>query len=68
MPARSRPLMDIGQLADYLGVSVRHIRRLVAEQRIPYIKWGTHGSKLRFDPDDIDAWIDTWRRPARGAS
>ena len=36
MPTRSRPLMDISELAEYLGVSVRHIRRLVAERRIPY--------------------------------
>ena len=67
MPATRRPLMDINALAAYLGVSVRHIRRLVAERRIPYVKWGTHGSKLRFDADEIDAWVDSWRRPARGA-
>jgi excisionase family DNA binding protein len=40
MPARNRPLMEIDQVAGYLGVSVRHIRRLVAEQRGPFIKWG----------------------------
>ena len=65
MPARSRPLMEIDQIAEYLGVSVRHIRRLVAEQRIPYIKWG---SKLHFDPEDIDAWVDQHRRPVRRSS
>ena len=32
----------------------RHIRRLVAERRIPYIKWG---HLLRFDPDEIDQWL-----------
>ena len=65
MPADHRPLMEIDKAAEYLGVSVRHIRRLVAEQRIPYLKWG---SKLHFDPVEIDAWLDQWRRPARGAS
>lgn len=35
MPATLRPLMDINALAAYLGVSVRHVRRLVAERRIP---------------------------------
>ena len=48
--SRSRPA---------LGVDVRHVRRLVHERRIPYIKWG---HLLRFDPVDIAAWIDTYRR------
>jgi len=65
MPARNRPLMEIDQVAAYLGVSVRHIRRLVAEQRVPFIKWG---SKLHFDPTEIDAWVDEHRRPARRSS
>ncbi len=61
---RSR-YVDINGLTEYLGVTVRHIRRLVAEERIPYIKWG---SILHFDLDEIDAWIDRHRRPARRSS
>ena len=55
----ARPLMDLAAVAHRLGVSQRHIRRLVAERRIPFLKWG---HLLRFDPDDIDAWLDTARR------
>ena len=51
----SRQLIDIHGVADQLGVSERHIRRLVFERRIPFIKWG---HLLRFDPDEIDGWID----------
>lgn len=65
MSANRRPLLDINGVAEYLGVTVRHIRRLVAEGRIPYIKWGSH---LHFDPDEIDAWIDEHRRPVRKTS
>jgi len=65
MPATRRPLLDINGVAEYLGVTVRHIRRLVAERRIPYIKWG---SQLHFDPDEIDAWVERHRRPERGVS
>ena len=65
MTTARRPLLHIAGVAGYLGVSVRHIRRLVAERRIPFIKWG---SKLHFDPDEIDAWIDEHRQPRRGAS
>jgi excisionase family DNA binding protein len=46
-------LVVIGQVADHLGVSVRHVRRLVAERRIPYVKWG---NLLRFDPREVSSW------------
>ena len=54
------PLLDITALAELLGVQPRHIRRLVAERRIPIIKWGR---LIRFDPDEIRRWIDRYRRP-----
>ncbi|MGI8806312.1 MAG: helix-turn-helix domain-containing protein [Acidimicrobiales bacterium] len=54
-------LVDIAWVARRLGVSERHVRRLVTERRIPYIKWG---HLLRFDPDEIEAWIDKRRRQA----
>ena len=57
-------LLTIGEVAEYLGVTDRHIRRLVAERRIPFIKWG---HLLRFDPDEIADWIDAARRPAGAA-
>ena len=56
----SRNLMDISGVAERLGVSQRHIRRLVFERRIPFIKWG---HLLRFDPDEIDSWLDDARQP-----
>ena len=52
-------LVDVTAVAQRLGVQVRHVRRLVHERCIPYIKWG---HLLRFDPADIDAWIDQARR------
>jgi excisionase family DNA binding protein len=62
-PNESQPtvgrLLTIVEVAGALGVEVRHVRRLVHERRIPYIKWG---HLLRFDPVDIAAWIDTYRQ------
>lgn len=52
------PLLDISQVALVLGVEVRHIRRLVAERRIPFIKWG---HLLRFDSVELRAWVDAHR-------
>ena len=54
------PLLTIDQLADRLGVSVRHIRRLVAERRVPYLKVGW---LVRFDPTEIASWLDGARYP-----
>lgn len=60
--ATVRPaLMNIDQVAERLGVSVRHVRRLVAERRIPFVKWG---HLLRFDPDGVDRWIEECAVPS----
>jgi excisionase family DNA binding protein len=56
-------LPRIGEVADHLGVSVRHVRRLVFERRIPFLKWG---HLLRFDPGDIAAWLDAQRVASSG--
>jgi excisionase family DNA binding protein len=64
-PTELPALIDLPAVALRLGVNERHIRRLVAERRIPYIKWG---HLLRFDPSEIDAWLDAYRRNAGRAS
>jgi len=58
-----KELVDITWVAKRLGVKVRHVRRLVDEDRIPLIKWGR---LLRFDPDEIEDWIDAARRSPVG--
>lgn len=64
-PANRNPrhlptLLDIEQVAGHLGVTVRHVRRLVSEHRIPYVKWGHY---VRFDPAEVANWIATNRIP-----
>jgi excisionase family DNA binding protein len=54
-------LLDVPGLAAHLGVKERHIRRLIAERRIPFIKWG---HLIRFDPDDIATWLGRNRNGA----
>jgi excisionase family DNA binding protein len=56
--------VGIAVIAERLGVTERHVRRLVDEDRIPYLKWGR---LLRFDPAEIDAWLDRARRGANPA-
>ena len=57
------PLLDIDDLATRLGVTARFVRRLVEERRVPYLKIGR---LVRFDPVEVERWIDTARvEPAR---
>jgi excisionase family DNA binding protein len=51
-------LLTIDQLAERLGITVRHVRRLVAEKRVPYLKVG---KLVRFDPDEIKQWLASQR-------
>lgn len=53
-------LMRIEGVAEHLGVSVRHVRRLVQERRIPYLKVGHF---VLFDDAEIATWLDNFRRP-----
>jgi len=48
-------LLTIEELADHLGVTVRHIRRLISEKRVPYVKVGRF---VRFDPTAVAAWLN----------
>jgi excisionase family DNA binding protein len=61
---RAQRLIDLEEVARRLGVNQRHVRRLVAERRIPFVKWG---HLLRFDPATIDAWIDEHRHDTEPA-
>ena len=48
-------LLDIDGLALFLATSARHVRRMVFEKRVPYVKVGHF---VRFDRDDIAKWIE----------
>jgi excisionase family DNA binding protein len=60
-------LIDIEAAAELLSVSVRHVRRFVAENTIPYLKIG---GSLRFDKEELRNWIDQRRHrpPEEGTS
>ena len=64
--SRSAPgprFLDVEGLAGWLGIEVVFVRRLVAERRIPFVKIGR---LVRFDPEEIAAWIDGQRVPTEG--
>ena len=63
------PLVDINAVAEQLGVTPRHVRRLVAERRIPYVKWGTcFGSTPASSPSGSINGAEPDAEPRRPAS
>ncbi len=51
-------LLTMDQVACRLGTSLRHVRRLVAERRIPIVKVGRF---VRFDAHAVEHWVDDHR-------
>jgi excisionase family DNA binding protein len=52
------PLIDINGAAAALGISRRHVQRLVSERRIPFFKVGRF---VRFDQDALSSWLSEQR-------
>jgi excisionase family DNA binding protein len=50
--------MTVDELAELLHVSVHHVRRLVFERRIPFLKIG---SRVRFETAAVEEWLSTLR-------
>lgn len=48
-------LLDMAQVAEHLCTTERHIRRLAAERRIPFVRVGRF---IRFDPAAVATWLD----------
>jgi excisionase family DNA binding protein len=56
--AQGRPMLRPEEVAERLNVSLRFIRRLCHERRVPYTKVGKF---VRFDAEELEAWIMTHR-------
>ena len=53
-------LLTMDELAERLGVTHRHVRRLVTERRVPFLRVGRF---IRFDPREIALWLRSQRVP-----
>jgi excisionase family DNA binding protein len=58
VPAVLSQLLTMDQLAERLGVTHRHVRRLVTERRVPFLRVGRF---IRFDAAEIAAWLNSSR-------
>jgi excisionase family DNA binding protein len=54
-PVPEHTWLTLGELAGMLHITERHVRRLVAENRIPYTEVG---GRLRFNLARVQAWLD----------
>jgi excisionase family DNA binding protein len=54
-------LLTIDEVADYLGVSTRTVRRLVALRAIAFVRINR---QLRFRLSDVDAYVESQLEPA----
>ncbi|HVA05526.1 MAG TPA: helix-turn-helix domain-containing protein [Acidimicrobiales bacterium] len=55
-------LLTMAEVALRLGTSERHVRRLVAERRIPIVKVGRF---VRLEEHEVEHWVDDHRVAAR---
>lgn len=61
-PERNNGLWTIGDVAKYLRVSERTVRRRLEEDGLPH-RW--IGGKLRFLPEEVEVWVG--RQPGEAA-
>jgi excisionase family DNA binding protein len=57
-------LLTLGEVAERLNTTPRHVRRLVFERRITYRKLGRY---VRFHPDDVAEYVAAQRVEAARA-
>ena len=50
-----RPSLSSAEAAKRIGTTDQHLRKLARERRIPHYRVGV---LYRFDPDELDAWLD----------
>jgi excisionase family DNA binding protein len=52
-------LLTVQEAADFLNVSVRFVRRLIAEHRVAVVRLGRH---VRLAKSDLEAFVTTSRQ------
>ena len=60
-----RRMLTTEEAADYLGTTVRHLRRLVADHELSRYKVG---GRNRFADVDLEAWLDRRRIEGGGTA
>lgn len=56
-----KELWTAEQTAQFFGISKRALYQRVYRGQLPYIKYGGRFSNIRFDPDELQQFIDSRR-------
>ena len=54
-----KPLLTVKDVAKLLRCSTYQVYRLTSKKRIPYLK--VAGGAIRFNPDEMDTWLEAQR-------
>lgn len=57
-PSNRKILMNVNEISAYLKLRRQTIYNLVSQRRIPFIKLGRKGGRLRFDLQAINKWLE----------
>ena len=65
-PAQPDPLLDVWQVAEYLGYTESAVRRLIRDGVIPVVKiGGRKRSRIRIRQSHLDVLIEASTTPAK---
>jgi excisionase family DNA binding protein len=65
-PNPQAPLMDVHEAAEFLGLHVKTIYRMVETGQLPYVRIG--GRTVRFAPSQLATFIGAMSRPVEEAA
>lgn len=61
-------LWTVKETAEFLGITVQALYLRIHRGTVPYIKMGNANSQVRFDPEELQSFVDSCRVPVLGAS
>lgn len=66
--AQKLPLLTIDEASARLHFSTKTVRRLIAKGELPALRPSGGLGALRFDPDELERWLETQRTSTKGAA
>lgn len=61
-------LWTVKETAAFLGITVKALYLRIHRGTVPYIKMGNNNSQVRFDPEELQSFVDRCRVPVLEAS
>ena len=65
MSEQQKKLLNVDQVAEWLSCSPQCVYDMASKGVLPSVRVGTGRGLLRFDPDDVESFIDSARTAGR---